>query len=137
MDSKFIEVLELVSQGSSVSRACKAVSDYNKDKFYECLKASDEAKDNYARAIRFRQEVLFDDIVEIADDSIQDTRILEDGREVVNNDVIQRAKLRVDARKWVLSRMNPKKYGDRLNVDHDAENKGNPPNLIWREKPKV
>ena len=137
MDSKFIEVLELVSQGSSVSRACKAVSDYNKDKFYECLKASDEAKDNYARAIELRADRIFDDILLIADETSSDKRSVNDEKEITDNEAIQRSKLRVDARKWVLSRMNPKKYGDRLNVDHDAENKGNPPNLIWREKPKV
>jgi hypothetical protein len=73
----------------------------------------------------------------IADETSGDKRSVNDEKEITDNEAIQRSKLRVDARKWVLSRMNPKKYGDRLNVDHDAENKGNPPNLIWREKPKV
>jgi hypothetical protein len=136
MDSKFIEVLNLVADGLSVTKACEKVG-VTRRLFYDRLKEHEDLRYNYARAIELRADRIFDDILLIADETSSDKRSVNDEKEVTDNEAIQRSKLRVDARKWVLSRMNPKKYGDRLNVDHDAENKGNPPNLIWREKPKV
>jgi hypothetical protein len=34
---------------------------------------------------------------------------------------VQRARLMVDTRKWVLSKLIPKKYGDRQQIDHTGE----------------
>ena len=55
----------------------------------------------YARAREARAEVLADEIVEIADTA-------EDA---------QLARLRVDARKWAASKLDPKRYGERLDID--------------------
>ena len=55
---------------------------------------------------------MFEDIIDIADDSSQDRIVNEDGKEVMNSEFVQRSRLRVDARKWALSKLNPKKYGD-------------------------
>lgn len=54
-----------------------------------------------------------DEILEIADDNASDTRTDEDGNEFVNHDVINRARLRVDTRKWMLSKCLPKIFGDK------------------------
>ena len=45
----------------------------------------------------------------------------ENGNPRINHDVIQRDRLRVDARKWMLGKMQPKKYGDKLDVTSDGE----------------
>jgi hypothetical protein len=57
-----------------------------------------------------------EDILAIADDSASDVIVGENGREMVNNEAIARSRLRVDARKWLASKMAPKKYGDKLAV---------------------
>jgi hypothetical protein len=57
-------------------------------------------------------EGFFEEIVEIADDGRRDYQETEEGASLVDHDHIQRAKLRVDARKWVAARMAPKKYAD-------------------------
>ena len=41
-----------------------------------------------------------------------------------NLDHIQRMRLRVDTRKWMVGKMNPKKYGDRQVVDGKIEHSG-------------
>ena len=41
--------------------------------------------------------------------------------EVENKEWTNRSKLRVDARKWVASKLKPKKYGDKLDVDANVE----------------
>lgn len=40
---------------------------------------------------------------------------------VITADMIERAKLQIDARKWRLSKMAPKRYGDRLELAGDPE----------------
>jgi hypothetical protein len=47
----------------------------------------------------------------------------KDGEPVlaVDHDHIQRSRLRVDTRKWLLSEMSPKVYGDRLALAGDRE----------------
>jgi hypothetical protein len=64
---------------------------------------------------------MFEDILSIVDENTADVTILEDGREVVNNDVINRARLRMDARKWMLGKMHPKKYGEKVQQEHSGE----------------
>jgi len=40
------------------------------------------------------------------------------GERVVDHENIQRSRLRVDALKWVASKLAPRKYGDRVEHDH-------------------
>ncbi len=70
--------------------------------------------DQYARAREAQAEVWADEIVSIADDSSSDVTTDKDGKEIVNHEHIQRSRLRVDTRKWVASKLLPKRYGDKL-----------------------
>lgn len=57
-----------------------------------------------------------DEIIDIADDGERDYIKDAEGHETVNYDHISRARLRVDARKWIASKLKPKKYGDKQSV---------------------
>jgi hypothetical protein len=74
----------------------------------------------YTRAREAGMEALADEILTISDSQEGDVITTEDGREIVNHDAIQRAKLRVDTRKWIMSKIAPKKYGDRLDLNHSG-----------------
>jgi hypothetical protein len=74
----------------------------------------------YARAMELRADRMAEEIQEIADDGSNDWMERE-GLEVANGEHIQRSKLRVDTRKWLLSKMMPKKYGDRLTMAGDPD----------------
>ncbi len=80
--------------------------------------------EQYARAREAQADTLADEIVDIADDSERDTITTEDGREIVDTEWISRSKLRVDARKWVASKLKPKKYGDKLDHTSGGESMG-------------
>ena len=86
--------------------------------FLEWMDKDPEYANQYARAMEQRQEVIFEDILSISDDQEGDVIENEDGFEVVNHNVIQRARLRVDSRKWMLGKMNPKKYGEKVELDN-------------------
>ncbi len=77
---------------------------------------------HYARAREIQAEKWADEIIEISDDSSGDIGTDEDGNEIVNHDVVQRSRLRVDTRKWVLSKVLPKKYGESTTIKGDKDN---------------
>lgn len=79
----------------------------------------------YARARESQADFLAEEIIEISDDGRRDYKKDEDGNEVPDYDHIQRSKLRVDARKWVASKLKPKKYGEKVDVTSDGEKVGN------------
>ena len=78
--------------------------------FYEWLDADENKAKQYVRACNIRQEILFEEILEISDNNSVDHTPFTGGV------VVQRDKLRADSRKWILSKMNPKKYGDKTDI---------------------
>jgi hypothetical protein len=72
----------------------------------------------YARAREAQVEALGDDLLEIADDGRNDIGFTEDGVPIVNHDHIARSRLRVDSRKWLMSKIAPKRYGDKVELEH-------------------
>jgi hypothetical protein len=77
--------------------------------------------------------------LDIADDSSNDVTEFDLGDGVitqkVNSEVVQRSRLRVDARKWMLGKMNPKKYGERLELDNKLSGEVNIISLGSGKKP--
>ena len=121
INSKFNEIIGFISKDClPLRKVLKKEGMPSTQTFYKWLDASDTKSKQYARACEDRHDFLFDQILDIADDQEGDIIII-DGKEVTNHNVIQRSRLRVDARKWALSKMNPKKYGDKV----DVTSKGN------------
>ena len=75
----------------------------------------------YARARAIGYTRLADEIIEISDDGSNDWMKAKGGY-VVNREATERSKLRVDTRKWLLSKCLPKMFGDKLDVSakHEA-----------------
>lgn len=71
--------------------------------------------DQYARAREAQADKFAEEILEIADESDHDLVPTEQGL-AVNHEAIARSRLRVDARKWLASKMAPKKYGEKIAV---------------------
>ncbi|MCV9940932.1 hypothetical protein OIU35_31665 [Boseaceae bacterium BT-24-1] len=63
----------------------------------------------YARAREAQMDAHAEDIVEISDAKDEDSN---------------RARLRVDTRKWLMAKIAPKKYGDRTRHEHTGANGG-------------
>ena len=75
----------------------------------------------YARAREVGYHAMADELLDISDDGQNDwmKRNAENnpGWEA-NGEHLQRSRLRVDSRKWLLSKALPKVYGDKLDVNH-------------------
>ena len=74
----------------------------------------------YAHAREIGAAKLAEDLLEIADDGRNDTYITEDGEERTNHEVVMRSKLRLDTRKWLLSKFLPKTFGDRVEINGEV-----------------
>jgi len=132
----FNEITEAISgKGLSLRKALR-ITEVSSRTFYEWLNddapvmggenpennkfttIGEQRQKQYARACVERADAIFDETIEIADDGSNDTYELEtEGGTIITKtdyDVIARSKLRVDTRKWIVAKLNPKKYGDKV-----------------------
>ncbi len=115
------EICALLVSGDSLRKICRMDGMPAKATIFTWLNNNKEFQDQYTCARAKQADAIFDEMLDIADDSENDYIDLGDGREVVNQEAIQRARLRIDTRKWVLGKMKPKKYGDKIDIDMKAE----------------
>jgi len=73
--------------------------------------------DQYARAMELRLDIMAEDILDIADDSSEDELFTEEGKRVFNGEFAARSRIRIDARKWLMGKLKPKKYGDKVQTE--------------------
>lgn len=74
--------------------------------------------EQYTRAKTEAADMFAEDMLDIADDSEGDIEISEDGCPRVNQENIQRSRLRVETRKWLASKLKPKRYGEKVEHEH-------------------
>jgi hypothetical protein len=120
-------ICEQLAEGQSLRKICEQEGFPGKTTVFRWLE-DDELKafrDQYARARARQAETMLDEIIEIADDSSRDLKQVEIAPGVtaqqVDNEVVNRSRLRVEARKWAMSKLAPKKYGDKLDLTSDGE----------------
>lgn len=91
--------------------------------FFKRLRDDEGFSKRYARAKEFQADLEMDEVRSIADDGSNDWMEVNDPDNPgwrVNGENVQRSKLRVDARKFRAVKLAPKKYGDRVNMEHEG-----------------
>lgn len=105
-----------VAGGKSMRQVCRD-NGFDRSLVYDRLAVDQAFSDQYARACNVRSDDVFDEIFDIADDATNDwMRDSGDTGWIAHGEHVQRSRLRIDARKWALARMQPRKYGDRLAI---------------------
>ena len=114
--------------GESLRSICLSEDMPDRKTVFNWLHRNTEFFHQYARAREVQAEVWADEINDIADDSTNDyvTRTKRDGSEYeeFNAEAVMRARLRVDSRKWLLSKLLPKKYGDKVQTEVTGKDGG-------------
>lgn len=108
-----LEICELIASGEHLRTICEMDGMPEQRTVYRWLNRHEEFGQNYARAMTSRADKLFEETIDIADDAAKD--LDTDGK--VNWEAVQRAKLRIDTRKWAVGKMNPRKYGERSSLE--------------------
>lgn len=119
----FDKICDRIRDGQSLRKACEPVDVPNISTILRWLKNDESGAlcTQYARAREIQADMLFDEILEIADNTTSDVTFAKDGTKIVNHDNIQRARLRIDVRKWFISKLQPKKYSDKVTPNVGGE----------------
>lgn len=109
--------------GQSLNEICRLDKYPSKTSVFSWLQKYPQFLNQYRHAREVQQETHLDEILEIADDGSNDwmERTGRAGESLgwqVNGEHVQRSKLRVDTRKWVMERMAAKTYGNKQSIDH-------------------
>lgn len=112
-------ICERIVEGESLRSICRDEAMPPIRTVFQWLAKHEEFSHQYARAREAQADTYADEITEIADDGSRDYVQTENGP-VIDHDHIARSRLRVDARKWIASKLKPKKYGDKLDLDHSG-----------------
>jgi hypothetical protein len=132
------QVIERVSSGEYLAVIAREIG-FARSSFYRHLDEDKTAWDRYARARELQSECWADEINEIADDGRNDWMTIKRGGEEVeveNKEVVNRSRLRVDTRKWLMSKLHPKVYADK--IAHTGPSGSGPVQIQWMpEQPKA
>lgn len=112
-----------LAEGESLRAICRDGDMPDAATVFRWLREFPEFCKQYTRAREEQADTLADEIVMIADEDTATTKSMgEDAVAVVfDSTAVARNRLRVEARKWVASKLKPKKYGDKLELAGDPE----------------
>src|SRR6266540_2476920 len=116
------DICEKLSEGKSLLTICANEGMPSTTTVYKWLSEKPDFLHKYARAREAQADYLAEEILEIADDSTKDVSVDSNGKVTINYENINRARLRIDSRKWYASKLAPRKYGDRQSVEMSGTN---------------
>jgi len=134
IESIFKSVMDMIEEGMPLRQILRLKDMPSTQTFYRWLKFDEEKSKRYARSSDIRADQIFDEMFDIADNGTNDYTEFENSEGIkvskFNPENVQRSRLRIDTRKWALSKMNPKKYGDKLDLSSGGEKITAPSPLI-------
>lgn len=106
-----------LADGKSMRLVCASDDMPDKSTVFRWIRTIETFRNQYARAKEESADALTDEMLDIADDTANDyTKTDEDGVKL-NPENIQRSRVRIDTRKWLASKLKPKKYGDKQYIE--------------------
>lgn len=112
----FDEICVRIANGESLRKICKDDDMPNLTTVWKWLNNNPELDKQYMRAREEQAETFVDEIQEISDAIIP---LGPDGK--IDNGAVNQARLRVDARKWIASKLKPKKFGDYTKIQAEVK----------------
>lgn len=123
----FTEICDGISEGKSLRQMCRE-KDISRGSFRKWREEKEDRMTQYVRATKERADYYFEEMIEIAykpEYGKKKKVIKENGEgkkvEVIRGDMIEHRRLKVDTLKWALARMQPKKYGTKVDHTTDGE----------------
>lgn len=119
-------ICERLADGESLRSICREETMPSKATVFRWLGIHREFQDQYARARDEQAECFADELVDIADEQTTMVRADRHGTKADDDDgntevvfdptAVARNRLRIDTRKWVASKLKPKKYGEKVDL---------------------
>ncbi|MEM0732731.1 hypothetical protein [Neisseria perflava] len=99
------KICEKIANGRSLRSICAEAGMPTMSTVCKWLSENKEFSEQYARAREKQADYFAEEIIEIADSAEAESA------------AVSKAKLQIDARKWAASKIAPKKYGDKQEID--------------------
>lgn len=118
-----------LAEGESLRAVCRDEEMPAKCTVLRWIARNEDFRAQYVRAKAEGAEAIAEEMFDIADDATNDwmERLDSEGQGVgwqLNGDHVRRSQLRIDTRKWYLSKIMPKKYGDKIQQEVSGPNGG-------------
>lgn len=115
------EILASLTIGESLRTACKPDHLPAISTWYLWMRDQSELSEQYARAKAEAADAMSEDILDIADDATNDWMAdnYDEGKTPgysFMGEHVQRSKLRIETRRWLMSKLKARKYGDKLDL---------------------
>lgn len=108
-------LVPLLESGKSLNQACAAIGGIGPRIVLDWVRDDPALSSQYASAREIGYKLLADAILEIADEPVPST---ESG--ATDSGAVAHQRLRIDTRKWFLSKVLPKIYGDKIETVHSG-----------------
>jgi len=108
---------EIASTSKSLKTICAQEGMPSVRTVLHWLRDKEDFLRQYTRAKEEQADLLVEEMIDISDDGSNDLMTITKGNETYeaeNKEVVNRSKLRVETRKWIASKLKPKKYGDKV-----------------------
>ena len=117
------KICDQISEGKSLRTICASEKMPTKGTVFRWLAKNKDFENQYARARVESTNALFEELLDICDNATNDwmeQNAKDEDRKIwkLNGEHVQRSRLRVDTRKWALSKLQPKKFGERITTEH-------------------
>ena len=99
------DIVDKVTECYTLYQLCKLPDMPNRDTIYQWLIKYSDFSDKYSKALGIRRSMNFESLLDV----------------IEKEPDVNRARLKVDVIKWQLSKEEPRKYGDKLDVTSDGE----------------
>lgn len=114
-------ILAGLAEGKSLRAVCREPNMPSPSTVLEWAEKHPEFGEQYTRTRARSYLLLAEEIIDISDEETTTVRHGDDEVTVAfDATAVARNRLRVDTRKWMLSKMLPKVYGDKLDLNHSG-----------------
>lgn len=123
------KLCEKLAQGKSLRTICEREEGHEQFPsivtIFAWMRKHEDFLKQYTRAKEESTDALADEIMDIADNSTNDWMEIEKSKgrfvPLVDREHVERSKLRIESRKWIMAKMKPKKYGDKLDLSNNGK----------------
>jgi hypothetical protein len=119
------EICQRIAEGETLTGICSGPDMPSKAAVLLWVRDNrDGFSDRYAHARDLQLEGIADEMLDLADDARNDWMERQSGEgtiTVVDHEHVARTKLRLETRKWLLVKLKPQRYGDKIEQTHKGD----------------
>jgi hypothetical protein len=119
------EICQRIATGETLTSICNDLG-IPRRTVHSWRYASEEFLAQYARAKDDGFDAIAEETLRIADTPIEGivSKVDEKGETITREDMLGHRRLQIDTRRWLLSKWDPKRYGDRITTELTGANGG-------------